>query len=234
MNGNYVAVSGPPLGGFEEHSDMTPVDFRHTLDFFSTYFDDTIRATPTSRSLRVLKISSPLEHILYGLETFTPAWVARDYTSTSDISDLAVVLLGYDIRVCQVRDSELERQSDVAAEGSNWDNPYTRVLMVDIHPSANSWGGVKNWHTKGSAILLREDRHDLDTELMEMMCRYCVEVLQPLFERCLKGEVSRSIVQMEMSQEKMSAWIKRQEGQSGREDGKVKEYPPGIDQSTAL
>jgi hypothetical protein len=210
MHGNYVAVSGPPLCSVTEHSDMTLADFRHTLDFFSTYFDDTIREMPSASSVPALKISSPLERILYGRETFTSVWVDRDFPSTSKVSDLSVVLLGYEIRVCQVRETETERQSDVEAEGSDWDNPYAKVLMFNIDPSGELWGKVENWNTKGSTILLREDCRNLDTELVEMMCRYCVDVLQPLFDKSLKTEVPRSKVLSEISQGRMSAWMRRE------------------------
>ena len=204
MHGNYVAVSGPPLCSATEHSDMTLADF-------STYFDDAIREMPSARSVPALKISSPLERMLYGRETFTSVWVDRDFASTSNVSDLSVVLLGYEVRVCQVREAEMERQSDIEAEGSDWDNPYAKVLMFNIDPSGEWWGKVGNWKTKGSAILLRGDGQELDTELAEMMCRYCVDVLQPLFDKSLKREVSRSKVLSEISQERMSAWMKREE-----------------------
>jgi hypothetical protein len=210
MHGNYVAVSGPPLRSAREHSDMTLMDFRHTLDFFSTYFDDTIREIPSARSVLALKISNPLERMLYGRETFTSVWVERDFVSTSSVSNLSVLLLGYEIRVCQVREADMERQSDIEAEGSDWDNPYANVLMLEIDPLGEYWGKVKNWKTKGSAILLREDGQDLDTELAEMMCRYCVDVLQPLFDKSLKREVLCSQVLSEITQERMSAWMKRE------------------------
>jgi hypothetical protein len=61
--------------------------------------------------------------------------------------------------------------------------------------------------TTGGAILLRADGQDLDTELAEVMCRYSVNVLEPLFEKVLGGEVPRSSVLAEASQEKMRAWV---------------------------
>jgi hypothetical protein len=133
----------------------------------------------------------------------------------SDVSDLATELLGYMIRVGQLGETDMERQSDVDAEGGNWENPYAKAIMLDIDPSGERWGQADEWNTKGSTILLRCDHQDLDTELAEMMCRYCVEVLQPLFEKSLKGEVSRSEVLAEISQERMSVWMKREEDQRG-------------------
>ena len=227
MRGNYVVLSGPAQHSAASHRDMTLADFRHTLDYFSTYFDDTIRDMPNTHSTRVLKISNPLEGVLYGRETFTTVWVDRDFVSTSTISALAKALLGYEIRVCQMRGTadEMERQS-IDAEGCEWENPYAKVLMTDIDPSGERWGEEDNWNTKVSAILLREDRQDLDTELAEMMCRYCVDVLKPLFAKSLrlKGEVPRSEVLLETSQDRMSLWIKREKDRQeaeGEDTGKT-------------
>jgi hypothetical protein len=80
--GNYVVMSGPSCCGAAEHSNMTLMDFRYTLDFFSTYFDDTIHDIPSQNSVRALKICSPLEHELYGRKTFASVWVDRDFNGT--------------------------------------------------------------------------------------------------------------------------------------------------------
>jgi hypothetical protein len=208
--GDLVAVCGSPLRSSREHSDMTLTDFRHTIDYFSTYFDDTIHEMPSAGSATALKISSPLERLLYGRETFSSVWVDKEFVSTSFVSELSLALLGYNVRVCQVNETEMERQSGVEAEGSGWDNPYAKVLTVDVDPSGESWGKVRNW-TKGSTILLRQDGQDLDTGLAEKMCRYCVDVLRPLFDKLLKGEVSRSTVLSEISQERMGTWMKTEE-----------------------
>jgi hypothetical protein len=219
--GNYVVMSGPSRCGAAEHSDMTLMDFRYTLDFFSTYFDETIHDIPSQNSVRALKICSPLEHELYGRETFASVWVDRDFNgSTSDVSDLSMALIGFEIRVCQVRETEMERQSDAEAEGGNWENPYAKALMLEIDPFAERWGKSDNWNTRGSAILLRENRQDLDTKLVEVMCRYCVKVLQPLFERSRNGEVSRSEVLAEISKKKLTAWMNK-EGDGQREGGQT-------------
>jgi len=114
----------------------------------------------------------------------------------------------------------MERQSDAEAESGSWENAYAKALMLDIDPFAERWGKSGNWDTRGSAILLREDRQDLDTELVEVMCRYCVEVLQPLFERSRNGEVSRSEVLAEISKGKLTAWMNK-EGDGRREDGQT-------------
>lgn len=45
-----------------------------------------------------------------------------------------MALIGFEIRVCQVRETEMERQSDAEAEGGNWENPYAKALMLEIDP----------------------------------------------------------------------------------------------------
>ncbi|KAK3302829.1 uncharacterized protein B0T15DRAFT_257140 [Chaetomium strumarium] len=213
LEGHYVVLSGPPLGGANEHGDMTLADFRHILDFWSVYYDETIYSTPRECYPQGLKICSPLERRLYGHEMFTLVWVESKYgwCSTSTISSLSVALVGFAVRVCAVRETEAERQSNTDVEGGDWKNPYAEALLIEIDPSSGEWGkSNSNSIDTGSAVLLREDKQDLDAELAEWMCRYCVGDLQPLFERCLRGEVSRSEVLAAISQESFTGWVKLQ------------------------
>jgi hypothetical protein len=212
MCGDYIVVSGRPLRSAAEHSDMMLVDFRHTLDFFSTYFDDTIHETPTTQSVLVLKINSPLERALYGHDKFTSVWVQRDFVSTSDISKMATALLGYGIRVCAVKETNIGRRSDMDAEGGgDWDNAYAEMLMCNIDPNSELWGRAEYLSIKGSSILMREDGLDLDTRLAESMCRYCVDVLRPLFADSLTGKIPRSQVLAGISKDKIDAVMKEKE-----------------------
>jgi hypothetical protein len=148
LHGTYVVVHGRPSRHVAEHADMSLADFRHTLDFFSTYFDDTVYDSPNAHSVQALKISSPLEYKLYGRATFTSVWVDREFISGErTASDLALRLLGFEVWVCPVKETEMERQGaghvhvrDAEDKGGGWENAYVRVLtrkMDDV-----SWGDL--------------------------------------------------------------------------------------------
>ncbi|RLM00357.1 hypothetical protein CFD26_100340 [Aspergillus turcosus] len=123
MVGDYVVMSGQhgSYTGTPDHEfiDMTLADFRHVLDWFSTYFDNTVRETPSAGSVLAVKISRPLEQRIHGGELFTSVAVDRDFLSMSDVSHLSQAL-GLPIRVCQ-----LKSVAKASGEGESWTNPYT-------------------------------------------------------------------------------------------------------------
>ena len=53
---------------------------------------------------------------------------------------------------------------------------------------------------------MRSDRADLDPSSATRVCRYCAEVLQPLFRRALAGMVTRDDAMREVSPGKLAAW----------------------------
>lgn len=208
MRGDYVAMSGRAYDPGSEFRDMTLADFRHVLDYFSTYFDDTVRETPSGGSVLAVKISCPLEQALYGRDTFTSVAVDRDFPSTSGISALSEAL-GDPLRICALERADLERDMDSLDQvpENGWHNPYADILMTDIDPASKNWGKLGDfWHFDGSVILLRENRTDLDVEWARNMSGYCLEVLKPLLEKSVAGDVSPQDVLAEATLEKMMAW----------------------------
>ncbi len=215
LYGAYVVVHGPAYGTAAEHADMSLADYRHTLDFFSTYFDDTVRDMPTSNTVRVLKISSPLEYRLYGRETFSTVWVDRHFSGpTKFISGIASVLLGTNVWVCSMGETEMERQSREvdSEEGTcdDWENPFVEVLSRALDDDVwGRWGKVKagSSELRRGAILMRNEGLDLDTELAELVCGYSAEVLKPLFRGFDRGDISSSAILAEISKERMETWM---------------------------
>jgi hypothetical protein len=120
--GDYVVMSGQHRSytGTPDHNftDMTITDFQHVYNWFSTYFDDKVRETPSSGSVLAVKISRPLEQRIHGGELFTSVAVDRDFRSTSDVSHLSRAL-GLPIRLCQ-----LESVAEAPVEEESWTNPY--------------------------------------------------------------------------------------------------------------
>jgi hypothetical protein len=64
---------------------MTLADFRHILDYFSTYHDQTIRETPSGGSALVVQVNCALEQRLYARDAFISVAVDRDFIRTTNI-----------------------------------------------------------------------------------------------------------------------------------------------------
>ncbi|KAF4188964.1 hypothetical protein CNMCM7927_009634 [Aspergillus lentulus] len=210
MLGEYVVMSGQYglKTGTADHAfkDMTLADFRHALDWFSTYFDDTVREIPSGgSSVLAVKVSSPLEQNSSGRNLFTSVAIDRDFPSTSNVSPLSQAL-GLPIRVCQL-DPRADLTDEPSEEETSWTNPYTQILMTEIDPESDNWGNTRRHvDIHGSVLLRRLDEEDLDLATAEHMCFYCLEVLKPLFDKALSGEVSRQDVLDEITLEKATEW----------------------------
>ncbi|KFH46078.1 hypothetical protein ACRE_030900 [Hapsidospora chrysogenum ATCC 11550] len=215
--GDFVAIAGGPTAKGPSDRDMSLADFRHTLDFFSTYFDDTIRDPPLSGSIRAVKVSSQFEQSLYGHEEFSARAVDPGFSCTSDVSELSRAL-GQELRVCMLKKSDLERDAAGlnAATTNTQPNPYFAALMINIDASSDNWprSTFRDWD--GSLLLLREDGADLEVESAQRICRYCVEVLEPLFARSVAGEIPFSTVLKEVAPDRLMAWA-----QGGRQDPSI-------------
>jgi hypothetical protein len=209
MFGDYVVMSGQygSHTGTADHAfkDMTLADFRHALDWFSTDFDETVREISSGgSSVLAVQVSSPLEQNISGRNLFTSVTVDRDFPSTSGVSPLARAL-GLPIRVCQL--DPVDRADETSEEETSWTNPYTQILMTEIDLESDNWGKTRRHvDIHGSVLLRRLDGEDLDLAMAKHMCFYSLEVLKPLFEKALAGEVSRQDVLDEIKLEKATAW----------------------------
>ncbi|KAL2838549.1 hypothetical protein BJY01DRAFT_250921 [Aspergillus pseudoustus] len=149
LMGDYVVTRGQ-RGAYTGRSDpafadMTLADFRHALDWFSTYFDTTIREMPSGGSVFAVKISSPREQMIYGCELFTPVAVDRGFPSNSSVSPISQAL-GFPIRVCRLDPDDLERtvgeSDETREEGEKWTNPYAQGVMTEIDLESEARGYV--------------------------------------------------------------------------------------------
>ncbi|KAK5657166.1 hypothetical protein OQA88_3223 [Cercophora sp. LCS_1] len=91
--------------------------------------------------------------------------------------------VGYEIRVYHRGDGLANRSLRYGVEACyGLRNIYTTALTTVMDRSSPGWGTPpKPW--EGGAIVARSDRADLDIGWAIRVCRYCVEVLQPLFHR---------------------------------------------------
>lgn len=212
VEGHYVVMSGQrgSYTGTSDHkfSDISLADFRHALDWFSTYFDTTVRETPSGGSVLAVKISHPMEQSLHGRDLLTSVDISCNFPSTSDVSPISQAL-GLPLRVCQLEHHDLERatESVYGATEKSWTNRFARVLMTDIDLESDNWGMTRQGlDLDGSVLLLREDREDLKLAWAKRLSCYCLEVLKPLFERAISGEISRQDVLDEITFQKYIAW----------------------------
>ncbi|GAB1310631.1 hypothetical protein MFIFM68171_00841 [Madurella fahalii] len=207
--GELIAMAGGAKAPLSEAADIALSDFRHVLDFFSIRDDSTVRETPTGGSIRAVRISCELEQKLYGYDVFSAVSVQSDLPFPNEQSLLSD-RLGVPLRVYKPQRTNLESNSiDLleSAPGGGLRNAYTTALLTEISSSSKRWGKSRTIF-EGGAIIARLDQADLDLGLVIRVCRYCVEVLQPLFKRALAGEITRDDALREISPRKLAAWAR--------------------------
>jgi len=208
--GQLVAIAGRADASPSEVADMTLCDFRHVLDWSSTHGDNTVRETPTGGTIRAVRISCRLEQLLYGRGVFCTVFVQSNLPFASKPSPLSDAL-GVPLQVCKPRRTELESGtadllgSAQGEAGGGLRNTYATALMTEMDVFSTSWGTSPTMF-EGGAVIARWDRADLDPSSAIRVCRYCVEVLQPLFRRALAGMVTRDDAMREVSPSKLAAW----------------------------
>ncbi|CAI7607135.1 unnamed protein product [Penicillium bialowiezense] len=208
--GDYVAMSGRQGDPSSEYLDIDCADFRHILDYFSTYFDETIRETTSGGSVRAVQISCPLEQKLKSCEQFQSVVVDRDFPSTKMVSGLSMAFED-PMWICQINSDELKDGIMLLDElpEDAWRNLHAEHLAIDLDAESDNWGMSSRspWRLDGSIIVMRRYGKDLDVEWVQHICAYYLKVLQPLFARALSGDISREDVLAEVTRERIMAWI---------------------------
>ncbi|KAJ5998539.1 hypothetical protein N7451_006349 [Penicillium sp. IBT 35674x] len=207
--GDYVAMSGRRGDPPSKYLDIDCADFRHILDFFSTYADGTIRETPSGGTVRAVQINCPLEQRLKGCEEFQSVMVDRDFPSTKMVSELSMALED-PMWICKLDRDELKNGAMLLDElpENPWQNLNGEILATDIDPKSDGWGMSSRspWNFDGSVLVMRRYGRDLDVEWLQHICAYYLEVLPPLFAKTSCGEISRDDVLAEITCEKIMKW----------------------------
>jgi len=195
--GPLVLLSGNPAYSF---GDVTLADFRHVLDYFVTYWDTTLREEPNSNTIWGVKVNCHGEEILHGADKFTRVAVDLNIPEEFKVSPVSK-LLHLPVKAAKVK------TTDAWAEYPEWNydpddhgsstrpehNPEAGALFVDVSLSSSNWGQIpKEWGENiGNVLLLRDDGEDMLVEEAEALCRFCTEVLMPMFNQCLRGDIPR-------------------------------------------
>ena len=111
--------------------------------------------------------------------------------------------------MCQLEHNDLDRATESVDEApeKTWTNRFARVLMTDIDLGSENWGKTRQGlDLDGSVLLLRENREDLNLAWTKRLSCYCLDVLKPLFERALSGEISRQDVLDEITPQNLIEW----------------------------
>jgi len=99
-----------------------------------------------------------------------------------------------------------ESTTSTIAGGGLW-NAFATVLGTSLDGERERELGRVAEMFEGSAILARADGQSLHVDEVIHLCRYCVEVLQPLFKLAISGDISRLEVMKEVSAQKLSKWL---------------------------
>lgn len=215
--------------------DMTLADFRHILDYFSTSYDDTVRETPSGGSVLAVQINCALEQRLYARDVFASVAVDRDFIGTTIIISPLSEALGSSIEICKLNCDELKREAELMDIPLKEDfrNPYADVLLTDMDPISENWGKcAESPPLSGNVILSSDNGADLSVELAQKMTDYCLVFLKPLFEKSLRGEISRQEVLAEIVPEKIIEWKPSEASQDTEQFGPRRGFVARIGSST--
>lgn len=222
LTGEYVVMNGEPRGPIEAFGDMTLADFRHVMDFWSTYYDDTIRDTKNGASILAVKVNCPLEKALFSRDTFSLVAVSYSYPSLQRQVSVLSQVLGDALEILELSRDELEQRAKLLDHHPEnaWHNAVAELMMTDIDPASDTWAQTPQKRLfSGSVLILRKDGTDLDVKSVQYMYDYCYEVLRPLFARSLAREMTPDAVLDHITTEKMIAW-KPEEAPSRDKEGK--------------
>lgn len=191
--GEIVVVSGrPSIGPF---ADVTLADFRHVQDFFGTYHENAIHDAPRSNGILGVRVNSLAEQRLHGAETFSQVTAGPSYQLWQIGVESAISkALGIAVSLYRINEQQImTMRSDESS--ADPEAPYFNALLLCVDASSEKWGTPdaelrKDGPVPESFLLLRSDGRDLKLAEAICICRYCEEVLRPLFELSMSADGS--------------------------------------------
>jgi len=188
---------GPLVAMRETHDDLyediTAGDFRHLIDYVTSYLStDTPETGPdpharTVKSARGVKLSCCGEERLHGAERFVSVdvpWFHPAWNYEGSLSPMSK-LLGVPLRLWKYPDF----QSRIDPPGWEYhmgagSNQNAAYLMIEPDLKSSEWGWApRYWDLElGNVLVVREDGQDLDVNYLTLLCRFVWAVLKPMVE----------------------------------------------------
>lgn len=173
--------------------DTDMVDLRDAVDVLCSYPDLNINITEPEETWEVqgVRVNCAGEMKIYGRGKFEEVRVANDNKVFDQPVPRISQLLGLPVRV--IRCSKYKE-----TEGYGRGNSEVTFLHMDANPKSSTWGWAPmEWQEPaGNVLVVREDRKPLRQQHVEVLCRYCLDVLQPLFEESIEtGRLKHKVME---------------------------------------
>lgn len=185
----------------EDYADITLADFRHILDYLTSYRNKHIRESVPGRlhhaptTVRGVKICCHGEIELHGSDPFVSVDITRANRISlgrGSISPISVSL-GTPIRLWKDPDTEFFYDPPGWEGGMTADSNYNvPFLMTETDSSKDDWGWVPMYWINeiGNVWTVREDGQDLAVKDVAMMCHFARHKLQRMFEDVMEEDSS--------------------------------------------
>lgn len=178
--------------------DVDMVDLRDAVDVLCSYPNHDINEAAPEETWEVegVRVNCTGEIEVYKREKYEAIKVPEScgvfMEPVVGISDL----LGLPVRVyrCSVfKDADCYIRTNIEAT----------FLHMNPNPGCEMWGWAPmEWQgPAGNVVIVRADRSPLHKQYAEALCRYCYDVLQPLFHRSMSENIARERVLEQITKE---------------------------------
>lgn len=183
--------------GDSEMVDVDMVDFRDAVDVLCSYPDVNINFTlpETQWSVDAVRVNCEGEMAMYGRAKFELVKLPSDHPVLARPVAGISRLLGIPVRVVMCSPHK-------GTMGYDGTNDEATALQLDPDPRSPTWGLVLQTtqgvldppYNGGNVVVVREDGTMIRKDEAELLCRYCVHVLLPLFGKARVGRATKKRV----------------------------------------
>ena len=201
--GPIVALRTTPS---EDYEDVTLADFRHIIDYLTSYGTTETRESAgrpkdrLSATIIGVKICCYGEEKVHGSESYISVDVSRAHPTRltiprGNISPISK-LVGMPLRLWKYADIDQWANLPGWIENKNPDsNPNAAFLMMETDPEKADWGWAPLYWNRdlGNVLAVRADGKDLSVNDVKKMCYFARYKLQPRFEDAIGcGRIRRT------------------------------------------
>ncbi len=179
------------------YGDINMEDYRHVLDYFISYADDSVRepekAFRSHNTVMGVKVTCFGEQKLHGSDPFIPVEVPNahptriQFYEEGEISAISA-MVNLPVRAWRIP-YDWEHLPHWPFNEAPTNNGTACKLFQEPDIEKPNWGWAPHrWQSDlGNVLLVSANGGDLSVEEAKLLCRFCEKKLQPLFEDALGG-----------------------------------------------
>lgn len=179
------------------YGDITLEDYRHVLDYFIAYADDSVRepekAFRSHNTVLGVKVTCFGEQKLHGADAFVPVEVSNTHPTRVQFYEQGEIspisrMVNLPIRAWRIP-YNWEHLPHWPSNTDPTSNGTACMLFLEPDVEKPNWGWApQDWQSNlGNVLLVSAKGGDLSVEDAKLLCRFCREKLAPLFEDALGG-----------------------------------------------